>query len=147
MPRDKVSTSKLLQRLFKTASLDRFIRRYDESMDCAPPFHKYICDLSSAIELPHERIIEKSDISRAYGHQLFNGTRKPTRDRVIQLAFGFNMNYEQTQELLTIARKSTLYPKIKRDAIIIYALTNGYDITAVQTALYDMSLPLLGEER
>jgi hypothetical protein len=147
MPSDKVSTSTLLQRLFKTASLDRFIRRYDESMDNVPVFHDYICDLSLALEISHEKIIEKSDISRTYGHQLFSGTRKPTRDRVIQLAFGFNMNYEQTQELLTIARKSSLYPKIKRDAIIIYALTNGYDITAVQTALFDMSLPLLGEER
>jgi len=40
-----------------------------------------------------------------------------------------------------------LYPKIKRDAIIIFALKNGFDIVAVQSALFELSLPILGEER
>jgi hypothetical protein len=55
------------------------------------------------------------------------------------------MNFDETQKLLTVAGKSTLYPKIKRDAVIIYALMNGYDIVAVQTSLFDFSLPTLGE--
>ena len=144
---EKLRTSTLLQRLFQTSSIDRFIRRYNEDMETVPLFHDYISDLCNKKNIPPERIIKKADIARTYGHQLFSGVRKPTRDRAIQLAFGFEMNYEEAQELLKIARKSTLYPRIKRDAIIIYALKNGYDIVTVQSALFDISLPILGEER
>ncbi|MDR2599342.1 MAG: helix-turn-helix transcriptional regulator [Oscillospiraceae bacterium] len=145
--KEKISTSKLLQRIFKTTSLDRLNRRFDTVDSAVPKFNEYISDLCKQKKLSHEQVIKKSDIARTYGHQLFNGTRKPARDRVIQLAFGFGMNYEETQKLLTIARKSTLYPKIKRDAIIIFALKHEFDINAIQTALYDALLPLLGEER
>jgi hypothetical protein len=32
------------------------------------------------------------------------------------------MDYEAAQELLKAARKSPLYPKIERDAVLIYSL-------------------------
>jgi hypothetical protein len=147
MQRGKDSTSALLQRIFKTSSLERFIKRFDESGYDIPPFSVYISALCSEKNTLPQHIIKKADIERSYGHQLFNGTRTPSRDKVIQLAFGFEMNFDDTQKLLTIAKKSILYPKIKRDAVIIYALNHGYDIVAVQTSLFDLSLPTLGEGR
>jgi len=148
MPGDKIpTTDTLLSRIFKTTSLDRFVRRYDDELNRVPPFSDYITNLARERGTAPERVIKKADIVRTYGHQLFNGTRKPTRDRVIQLAFGFGLSYEETQKLLTIARKSSLYPKIKRDAVIIFALRNDYDIVAVNSALFDMQIPILGEER
>ena len=147
MPEKKIPTSTLLQKLFQTSSLNRFIQRYGDEMNSVPRFHEYITVLCAKKGVSAERIIKNSDIARTYGHQLFNGARKPTRDRVIQLAFGFEMDYDETQELLTIARKSPLYPKIKRDAIIIFALKNKYDVVAVQASLFELSLPILGEER
>jgi hypothetical protein len=147
MSNENISTTDLLKRLFKTSSLNRFINYCENALDKIPPFHEYINGLCLEKKVPPEHIIKKADIARTYGHQLFTGVRKPTRDRVIQLAFGFEMDYKQTQYMLFITRKSTLHPKIKRDAIIIYAIKNGYDINAVQSALHELSLPLLGEER
>jgi hypothetical protein len=147
MPREKESTSTLLQRIFKTTSLERLIKRFDESEYDVPPLNEYITALCKDRNAVPQHIIEKADIERTYGHQLFNGTRTPSRDKVLQLAFGFELDFDETQKLLTVARKSILYPKIKRDAVIIYALNHGYDIVAVQTSLFDLSLPALGEER
>ena len=45
---------------------------------------------------------------RNYAYQLFNGTRKPSRDKVIQLAFGFGLSVDDTQELLKVARQAPL---------------------------------------
>ncbi len=141
----KIPTDTLLQRLFKTSNISRFIKHYEEQM--APvPFHVYLLNICGDREEIPERVINKSGIERTYGHQLFNGRRKPSRDKVIQLAFGFGMNYSEVQELLKVSRKSPLYPKIKRDAVIIYAIENGMKIENVQEILYDLSLPLLGKD-
>jgi hypothetical protein len=147
MPRAKESTSTLLQRIFKTTSLERLIKRFDESEFDIPAFSEYISTICSERNVPPQHIINKADIERTYGHQLFNGTRTPSRDKVLQLALGFGLSFDETQKLLRVAGKSALYPKIKRDAVIIYALNHGYDIVAVQTSLFDLSLPTLGEER
>ena len=50
----------------------------------------------------------------------------------------------QAQEMLKIARKSILYPRVKRDAVIIYCLHNSISLTDTEIILYDLGLPLLG---
>ena len=147
MQTKNITTSKLLQSLFKTASLNRFFRRLDDS-DCSiPPFHEYINALCAEKGVPQEHIVKKADIERTYGHQLFRGARTPSRDKVIQLAFGFDMGYEETQKLLSVARKSTLHPKVKRDAVIIYALEHELSFNDVQATLFDLDIKLLGKDR
>ena len=83
---------------------------------------------------------------RTYGHQLFSGKRKPSRDKVIQFAFGFGLDVEETQQLLKIAQKPSLYPKLKRDAAIIYCLSRNIEIAEVQNVLTGFELPILGVE-
>ncbi|MCL2820130.1 MAG: hypothetical protein FWD38_04780 [Oscillospiraceae bacterium] len=147
MSTEKISTSKMLQHLFKTASLDRFIKRYDRDMEYLPLFHEHINNLCKDKGTVPEQVIKKADIERTYGHQLFNGTRTPSRDKVIQLAFGFEMGYEETQKLLSVARKSSLHPKVKRDAVIIYAIEHELTLDDVQATLFDLEIKLLGKER
>jgi hypothetical protein len=144
---NKISTNELLSKLLNTTSINRFIKRHKEDMNQYPLFHEYINKLCIEKDVARERIIKKADISKTYGYQLFKGERKPTRDKVIQLAFGFEMNYDGVQELLSIARKTGLYPKITRDAVIIHALNHSYDILSVQEALHELSIPILGEDR
>jgi hypothetical protein len=65
---------------------------------------------------------------------------------VIQLAFGLDLDLDGAQKLLKIAQKSPLYPKIKRDAAIIYCLQHGKDILDTQAVLHELGLTLLGGE-
>ena len=145
MLKEKISTSALLRKLFKTNNLENFIKHYGEQFDNIP-FHTYINQLCVENGTIPAHVIHKSSIERTFGHQLFNGIRKPSRDKVIQLAFGFGMDYEKTQELLKISHHRALYPKIKRDAAIIFALHRGLPVTDVQVTLSELSLPLLGKE-
>lgn len=143
--KEEYPTELLLKRLFKTSSISGFINRYGEHM-VSVPLSEYISQLCSAKGTVAERVIIKSGIARTYGHQLFSGTRKPSRDKAIQLAFGFEMTYDETQELLRVARKSLLYPKIERDAAIIFALNKRLTVAETQAMLRDMKLPTLGED-
>ena len=145
MQSGRLSTSSLLQRLFKTNHIGRFIKHFDDQLEYVP-FSAYISKLCADRGASPAQIIRKSGIERTFGHQLFSGKRTPSRDKVIQIAFGFGMNYDETQELLKISRKSLLYPKVKRDAVVIYALTRGLGVMEVQATLDELSLPLLGKE-
>lgn len=89
------------------------------------------------------QVIRRSGIDRTYGYQLFNGRRLPSRDKLIQLGFGFPLALSELQPLLRMAGKSQLYPKIKRDAAIIYGLNNNYSVIQMQNLLGEQKLPLL----
>jgi len=141
----QASTSNLLQKLIKTNDLGEFLDNYADEFSI-PPFHEFITQTCLEKQLIPEQVINKSSIERTYGHQLFNGTRKPSRDKAIQLAFGMELSLDETEYLLIVAKKSQLYPKIKRDAAIIYCLNNQLDIYETQSLLQSLGITLLGEE-
>jgi transcriptional regulator with XRE-family HTH domain len=145
MTDESLTTDMLLNKLSKTESVSRFISRHKDHMSQIP-FHIYINQLCDANGIVVERIIEKANISSSYGHQIFNGTRNPSRDKVIQIAFGFEMDYEHAQKLLKAARKNALYAKVERDAVIIYAMKKRLSVVEVQILLDELSMPILGKD-
>ncbi len=145
MNQKTIRTSALLGRLFKAPDLETFLESNADEMT-VPLFHFYILELCRKSEQVPERIIRRAAIDRTYGHQIFNGTRKPSRDKVIQLAFGFGLDVDGAQELLKLARHTALYPRIKRDAVILRCLNEHKDIFETQSALQALGLTLLGGE-
>ncbi len=138
-----VMTSTLMHRLFKASNLNEFLEKNADHLYTIN-FSEYISQLCNEFDQVPERVIKQAAIERTYGHQLFNGTRKPSRDKVIQLAFGFELDVENTQKLLMMADKSQLYPRIKRDAVILYCINHHIGIDDTQNMLYDLEEPLLG---
>ena len=140
--REDMSTDDLFKKL-NTGTLEGFLT----GGAVQPAFHEYIGQLCRNNGETREHVIKRSGIDRTYGHQLFNGTRKPSRDKVIQLAFGFGMDTDQTQKLLKAAQKSLLYPKVRRDAAILYCIMHRLQITDTQRLLLGFHMPALGAER
>ena len=73
-------------------------------------------------------VIRDSDLDRTYSYQIFNGLHKPSRDKLLRLAFGLHLTVPETQQLLKTAQTAPLYPRIKRDVLILEALFQGKDI-------------------
>ncbi len=140
----RLSTAELLEMLFKEKRLDSLFEKNADSFD-TQLFCDYITVLCRDKEEVAEKIIERAGMEKSYGHKLFSGTRNPSRDTVIRLAFGFEADMDLAQQLLKIARKSILYPRVKRDMAIIYCLHNHLSIVETQIMLSDLGLPLLGE--
>jgi hypothetical protein len=138
-----IKTSAFLRKLLNTRDVVRFIEKNAHEMETIS-FHEYISNLCQTTGKVPEQVIKHAMIERTFGHQLFNGRRKPSRDKVIQLAFGLELDLEGTQQLLQIAQKSPLYPKIKRDAAIIHCIVNHKDILETQSVLQSLGLTLLG---
>ncbi|MEA4816389.1 MAG: hypothetical protein VB120_05985 [Lachnospiraceae bacterium] len=140
---NKSRTSALFKLLFKASNLEQFMKKHEEEINL-PPFSEYITKLCEKKGQVPEQIIKWANIERSFGHQLFKGTRNPSRDTVLQLAFGFKTDIDTAQELLKYARMSPLYPRVKRDAAILYCLNNCFTIIETQNVLHEMELPLIG---
>ena len=119
-----VGTSTLLRRVFKATNLRSFMDENRQSMNM-PVLSDYLETLCRERGLVREHVIKNAGIERSFGHQLFRGVRKPSRDNILRLAFGFGLNVEETQALLRAARKTPLYPRLMRDAVIINGLAHG----------------------
>ena len=130
-------------RLFKSPSVDGFFADNDSALEL-PAFSEYITELCKAKGEKPERVIKRGNIETSYGHRLFAGGRNPSRDTVLQLAFGLELNTDATQQLLKVAHMAPLHPKVKRDAVIAYFLYHHSPLTEAQQALYDNHLPLIG---
>ena len=139
----RISTDELLKLLFKERSLEHFLQ-HNESAYLNTGFSDYLSAWCKAHQQVPEQLIRRANLDKSFGHQLFSGKRKPSRDTVIQLAFAMGADVAQTQDMLKIARKSMLYPRIKRDTVIIYCLHNHLSLIDTEIILEDLSLPILG---
>ena len=146
MNEESVSTSALLRRLFRTSSFEQYREKNAGAMNL-PSFHEYISELCIQRGEARERVIKRAQLDRVYGHQIFSGRYLPSRDKVIQLAFGFGFHEAEAQALLKIARKPELYPRVERDAAILYCLHNGKSLIEAQIMLSELGLILLGGDR
>ena len=97
--------------------------QYSESLSA------YLNGLAAQKDIKLADVMRRSGLKKSYFYSLFDGKREnPTRDVLIQLAFGFQMSFEEVQEFLKHLGAAQLYPRITRDGAIIYAFQHGMDI-------------------
>lgn len=88
-------------------------------------------------------VIRKSGLDRYYAYQIFNGTKNPTRDKVVMLCISADMTFDEIQNLLKITGYAILYAKDRRDNVIIYGIENKKNVGDINTTLYELGLTLL----
>ncbi len=139
----RINTNTLMKRLFKSPDLDSYLEGNEGQLE-VPDFYELLKSFCEKKKMLPAHVIEQSQIERTYGHQLFNGTRRPSRDKVIQLSLALGLKVDETQQLLRAAGKSLLYPRLKRDAVILYGVQKGLPVLSVQENLMKYGLSLLG---
>ncbi len=139
----RISTEELLALLFKERSLEHFFKTNEEACRM-PSFSDYLnAWCRERGEVP-EQVIRRANLEKSFGHQLWRGTRNPSRDTVLKLALAMEADFSGAQEMLRLARHSQLYPRIRRDAAVIYCLHKHISLVDAQIILQDLGLPLLG---
>jgi len=132
----KENTEFLNEKLLESKDIKAFIESHQDNLRM-DSFHHYLYDLIEKSERKNAEIFSYANISESYGYQLLNGKRQPSRDKIIQLAFGFPLGVAETNILLKLAEKSQLYVKNKRDAIIIFALNNKLSLMDLNELLIE----------
>lgn len=129
------NTNNLRQELMSSANLDQFLSENREIFNSGS-----VCDLLNRLfqkrTLSKAALAKQSGMSEVYLHQVFAGRRTPSRSRLLCLCFGLCAKLEEAQELLKQCGLAQLYPKSRRDAIILYGIANGMSLFSVNDKLF-----------
>jgi hypothetical protein len=144
MPEKNNETGNVMRRVINVKSVTELLRT-TEKLPSLPSLAIHLESLRVSKGIKKEHLFVNANISSPYGHEVLRGTKRPSRDKLIQFAIGLALNVEQTQHLLQIGNQAVLYPKMKRDALICYALTNKFTVTQTDALLFDGKFPMLGD--
>ncbi len=129
------NTDDLRQELMESPDLDQFLTDNQEDFDGGR-----IGEMLNALFQKHRiskaALARLSGMSEVYLHQVFAGRRNPSRSRLLCLCFGLDATVEETQLLLKHCGHAQLYPKNRRDAIILYGLANNMDLFDINDKLF-----------
>ena len=124
------STQELLDALSGAANLEQFL---EENRDQFDPRHlsEFLQQYMQEKGIKRGEVIRASQLNEVYAYQILNGTKKPTRDKVLCLLLAIGVTEEQTQTLLKVCGYPQLYAKDQRDCVLLYALEQQW--TVLQT--------------
>ena len=129
------TTSKLFHRLRGRESGKEFLRKTQRAPTCA----QMLWDLLKGARMSAAEWMAVADVSKSYGYQILRGERIPGRDILLRTALSLHLPLNETQRLLTIGECGALYPRVRRDAAIIFALNQN--MTLLETEELLNSLP------
>ncbi len=73
-------------------------------------------------------LLRKTTLDRTYGYQVLSGMRKGSRDKIIQITRALELDHTMTNRFLNLSHHATLYPKINRDAILIFGIHHNLSV-------------------
>lgn len=129
------NTDDLRQELMESPDLDQFLTDNQEDFD-GGRIGEMLNTLFQKHRISKAALARLSGMSEVYLHQVFAGRRNPSRSRLLCLCFGLDATVEETQMLLKHCGHAQLYPKNRRDAIILYGLANNMDLFDVNDKLF-----------
>lgn len=131
----KKRTDELLEELkFKNTDIQEYIESNPDSF-IQINLKEFWGEIVNNSGMSKSDIINKSDFSYVYFYDVIAGKKIPTSDKIIRLVLAMHLSLEQCQTALRYCGKSQLYPRIKRDSLLIYAITHGYTVYQAQELL------------
>ena len=131
------STTELLKELENFSSFEEYKNANKDNL-IDKSLSEYLCELISERNLSKSEVIRKSELNENYAYQLFSGLKKsPKRDKLICLSVGMGLSVEETNSLLKLAGLLPLYPRTKRDSIIIMNINAHKSVIEINEALYE----------
>lgn len=91
--------------------------------------HKLFWDeMIKKSETSKANIINASDFGYTYFYDVIAGKKAPSRDKIIRLFLGMHLSLDDCQRALRLYGWAQLYPRFKRDSILIYALNHQFTV-------------------
>lgn len=137
------TTSKLFNKLRNRESGEAFLNQEQMS----PAFTQILREILENAKMSVPEWIAAVNISKSYGYQILRGERIPGRDILLRTALALQLSLKETQRLLAVGSCGALYPKVRRDSAVIFALNQKMTILETEDLL--SSLPersLFGKE-
>ena len=115
-------TEDLLARLLASPSPQDYL---EEGLTCERSLAGYLHELLASKGLTRADVYRASGLNPTVVYDAFAGKSRLGRNNALMMAFGLGCSLRETQRLLRLAGVAELYPKVRRDAIIIWCIDHG----------------------
>ncbi len=134
----KKKTEELINELTVSDDIGEFLAGNKEEL-VTMSLSECLNELLHKYQMDKSKIFHRAKMSENnYGYELFkDDSKKPSRDKLIKLCFGFPLTIEDTTKVLRCGKVSPLYPREKRDAYVMFALKNRYTIDKLNDLLFE----------
>jgi hypothetical protein len=130
---DEPLTEEMLDELLSTPRVQTFLDAHN--LD-TPSLAMFLNEQLAARNLKQSDVLRVAGIEPTFGWYIFNGQRGAGRDNVLKICFAMGFDVRTANRALQAAGANTLYPKNRRDAIIIYCLGHSATLLQANEALY-----------
>ncbi|MCD7715941.1 MAG: hypothetical protein LUI39_05780 [Lachnospiraceae bacterium] len=142
-----ITTSQLLSLIKKSNEFSEVTETYHDQED-EPLFCHFLYSAMQKHGKTATDVIMESGIERSYFYHILSGQKSPGRNMVLRISLCLSATLTETNQLLRLSRQGVLYPKVKRDAAIIFAIEKKYSMQQTNDLLIqEGELPLYKENR
>ena len=126
-------TDELLQELLDAPDPAKFASKHRITRRDLPTYLQQLLD-EKALNRP--KVVKTAGLNPTYGYEIFTGSKKPSRDKLLQIVFAMGCTLQEANRVLQAGGHNELYCKSRRDAIIIFCLDHGYTLLRTDEELY-----------
>ena len=139
------TTEELLNELKQAKVLGEFITENEQEFEYCS-LSEILTQMLKQYKKSRIDVIKAARLDYTYGYQIFDGKKRPRREKLLQLAFGFPLSLEDTNRMLMAGGVNSLYIRNKRDVICMYCLHKGMTLEECNSYLYQMEEETLTKE-
>lgn len=140
-----IATEDLNHQLKEARNIDEYLLSNRENM-LSRSLPEQLTLFLTQKKLSRADVVRGSLLDRAYVYQIFSGERRPSRDKLLALAFGLRLTGDETQKMMKLSGNRELYARDERDAVILFALQHNKSAMEANELLYAHKMPALGEQ-
>ena len=146
MKKMTLTTSKVLSRIRSASSPEDAVALHSSANE--PLFSEVLYSLMEKHSLKAKEMIRRCRIERSYFYHILSGKKIPSRNMTIRIGLCAEADLKEMDRLLRLSNSPGLYPKIRRDALIIYAISNKMTMEQTNLLLIQSEeTPLYREEK
>lgn len=149
----------VLVNIDNVSGLEKYLE--EENMNDFGGFAEYLNSLEKVRNRKMADIIRNAGLDRNYGYELLRLTpaakkggqdeeaekkekrKRATRDRLIAICIGAELDIDETQRALEAAKTAPLYSRDRRDAVIIFGINHHKNIIDINLLLDEQGFDTL----
>jgi len=106
-----------------------------DPLDPPSPLNELLATAMQKRQIGPQALARMIDVERSTLYRLLSGERLTTRNVLLRIAIVLNLTLTETQTLLRNSQRADLYELVRRDALIIFCMSNKFTLAKTESEL------------
>ena len=137
----KKTTSQRLLQIRRSGTFREMLDTHDPTEE--PSLCQYLYQLMEEKHLSAREMITDTGVHKSYFYAVLAGQKTPGKNIILRFSLALHCTLNETNRLLRLAGLSDLYPLLRRDAVLIYAVEQKSGVQKANELLEEAGEELL----